>query len=75
MTLQKIRNNIKDKKGNKVKIIYNGSRNKKEEYKGKISEIYNFIFMIKTSNNEKKSFSYSDILTKTVEIYFDNNKM
>lgn len=75
MTLQKIRNNLKNNKGNKVKIIYNGSRNKKEEYRGKISEIYNYIFMIKTNDDENKSFSYSDILTKTVEIYFDNNKM
>ena len=61
--------------GDNVKIIYNGSRNKKEEYKGKISEAYNYIFMVKTNNDENKSFSYSDILTKTVEIYFDNKKM
>lgn len=30
MTIEKIKNNIDSKKGNNVKIIYNGSRNEKE---------------------------------------------
>ena len=32
MTIEKIKNNIDSKLGDNVKIIYNGSRNKKEEY-------------------------------------------
>ena len=31
MTIEKIKNNIDSKLGDNVKIIYNGSRNKKEE--------------------------------------------
>lgn len=71
MTIEKIKNNIDSKLGDNVKVIYNGSRNKREEYSGVISEIYNFIFIIKTSDEEKKSFSYRDVLTNTIEIFFD----
>ena len=71
MTIEKIKNNIGSKIGDSVKIIYNGSRNKREEYSGIIAETYNFIFIIKTNDEEKKSFSYRDVLTNTVEVFFD----
>ena len=66
MTIEKIKNNIDSKLGDNVKIIYNGSRNKKEEYSGIISETY-----IKTDSDEVKSFSYRDVLTNTIELFFD----
>ena len=69
--IKKIRNNLCNNLGNYVRIVYNGSRNKKEEYFGFISEIYNNIFVVKLNTNEIKSFSYSDVLTNTVEIFFD----
>ena len=71
MTIEKIKNNINSKLGDQVKVIYNGSRNKKEEYSGVIAETYNYIFIIKTCGEEVKSFSYRDVLTNTVEIFFD----
>lgn len=71
MTIEKIRNNIDSKLGDNVKVVYNGSRNKKEEYSGVITETYNYIFIIKTDTFETKSFSYRDVLTNTVEIFFD----
>lgn len=71
MTIDKIKNNIDKRLGNNVKVIYNGSRNKKEEYSGVISEAYNYIFIIKTSSSEVKSFSYRDVLTNTIELFFD----
>ena len=70
MTIDTIKNKIDNKIGNNVKIIYNGSRNKREEYSGIISETYNYIFIVKMESNEKKSFSYSDVLTNTIEIFF-----
>lgn len=69
--ITKIKNNINSNLGSSVKIIYNGSRNKKEEYDGIIKEVYNNIFIVKLENEEIKSFSYSDVLTNTVEIFFD----
>ena len=70
MTIEKIKNDIDNNLGSNVKVVYNGSRNKKEEYSGVIIETYNFIFVIKTRAKEKKSFSYRDVLTNTVEIFF-----
>ena len=71
MTIEKIKNNIDNKLGDNVKIVYNGSRNKKEEYSGVITETYNHIFIVKLESDEVKSFSYRDVLTNTIEIFFD----
>lgn len=72
MTINIIKNKIDNRIGDSVKVVYNGSRNKKEEYSGVISETYNYIFIVKMDSNEKKSFSYCDVLTNTIEIFFDN---
>lgn len=71
MTIDKIKNNINSKIGDDVKIIYNGSRNRKEEYLGTISETYDYIFIVKTKESEKKSFSYRDVFINIVEVFFD----
>lgn len=71
MTIKKIKNDIDNKIGDNVKVVYNGSRNKREEYIGVISETYNYIFIIKTDTDEIKSFSYRDVLTNTIELFFD----
>jgi len=71
MTIDKIKYNIDNRIGDSVKVIYNGSRNRREEYSGIITETYNYIFIVKMEGNEKKSFSYSDVLTNTIEIFFD----
>ncbi len=71
MTIQKIKNNISNNLNRKVHINYNGSRNRKEEYNGVIRECYNNIFIVKLDTDEVKSFSYSDVLTNTIEIFFD----
>ena len=71
MTIDIIKNKIDNRIGDNVKVVYNGSRNRREEYSGVISETYNYIFIIKMDSNERKSFSYSDVLTNTIEIFFD----
>jgi len=71
MTIDIIKSRIDKKLGDAVKVVYNGSRNRREEYSGVITETYNYIFIIKMDGNEKKSFSYSDVLTNTIEIFFD----
>ena len=38
-------------------------------------ELYNYIFTIKSYDNSTKSFSYCDVLTKTVVIYNNNKKI
>ena len=71
MTIEKIKNKINDKLGDNVKIIYNGSRNRVEEFEGIITETYNYIFIVKLITEEIKSFCYSDVLTQTIELHFD----
>lgn len=71
MSIRKIKDNILKNINKDVKIIYNGSRNRKEVYNGVIKEVYNYIFIVKLDTDEVKSFSYSDVLIGAVEIFFD----
>lgn len=67
MNIIDIKEKVKDNIGKKVKLKVNVGRNKFEEIEGVINEIYPFLFTIKT-NAEVKSFTYADILTKTLTI-------
>ena len=71
MQIEKIKNSIDLKLGDNVHIVCNGARNKVEEYSGIIKETYDNIFIVILDTDEAKSFCYSDILTKTVKLYFD----
>ncbi|MCI9084294.1 MAG: hypothetical protein HFH46_01585 [Bacilli bacterium] len=53
-----------------VKIKYNLGRNKYEEYPAKITNLYNCVFLVEVQdeNQSIKSFSYADIITKTIKI-------
>ena len=56
--------------GKIVKIKYNLGRNKYETYEAKIIKLYNCVFLIELKENKAvKSFSYTDIITKTLKIY------
>ena len=69
--INKIKEDIKSKKGKVLKFRHNGSRNQIEEFEGIIVDTYNYIFTIKTIDDKSviKSFSYSDILIDNLEIY------
>jgi uncharacterized protein Veg len=70
--IEKIKEDIKDHIGEEVRIKFNSGRNRTEEYNAVITQMYNFIFLVKLQNDvsEVKSFSYSDILTQTIEITY-----
>ena len=71
MTLQEIKSKINENIGNNVTIKYDIGRNKIEKYHVKIKETYPNIFTVemkKKDNIETKSFSYTDIMTKTIKI-------
>ena len=70
MTIDTIRQNISENIGNKVKVKFNAGRNKIEEFDAIVKELYKFIFILETES-DRKSFTYSDVLTKTVELHFD----
>lgn len=70
MTIENIRKELGNHIGKNVVIKYNLGRNKVEKYYVKIKELYNYVFLVELNNdfNEVKSFSYSDIITKTIKI-------
>ena len=68
MNIKIIKNYLKTKVGSNVVVVYYGSRNRKEKFNGVLYKLYSNIFTIKLHNGEVKSFSYSDILTKTIQM-------
>lgn len=53
-----------------VKIKYNLGRNKQEIYTAIIKNLYNCVFIVQLEDkNIIKSFSYADVITKTIKIY------
>ena len=69
MNVNKIKLYLLSKLHCPIKVIYFGSRNKKEKYIGEVYNVYNRIFSIKLATGQIKSFKFADILTKTVQIY------
>lgn len=67
MTIYEIKKKLKKNIGKYVYIKYNLGRNKYEDYKVKIKELYDNIFIVESSFGIK-SFSYSDIMTNTIHI-------
>ena len=70
MTIEKVKEMVSKNTNQPLKFKFNGSRNQVEEFSGKIVEAYPAIFIIETleENVRRKSFSYSDILTESLEI-------
>ena len=69
--INKIREDVKSRKGQVLKFRHNGARNQIEEFEGIIIDTYNYVFTIKTMDEKEtiKSFTYSDILIDNLEIY------
>lgn len=73
MRIDTIKNELKLHLGNKALIKCNIGRNKIESYTGIIKKLYNRIFVVEVNHNntiENKTFSYSDIINKTVKIVY-----
>ncbi len=73
MNIDKVREDVKLKEGEILHFKFNGSRNQILEFDGTIIETYPAIFVVKLINvdntfNNIKSFSYSDLVTSSLEI-------
>lgn len=73
MTIDKVKEVLKNHIGDTVTIKYNLGRNKHESYDVKIKELYQYVFLVEMESNQDtvKSFSYSDVITKTIKINFN----
>lgn len=67
MTIYEIKKNLGKHIGKEVSIKYNLGRNKFENYRVKIKELYDNVFLVE-NNLGVKSFSYSDVVTRQVKI-------
>ena len=70
MQVEKIKSELEEHLGKNAKIKYNLGRNKIEEYQVKIKKLYNHVFLVETNNSQIKSFSYSDVIMKTIKIHY-----
>lgn len=69
MTKSEIMKKLNNHIGSYVTIKYNLGRNKYEKYHVKIKELYSNIFLVELKDdNIIKSFSYNDVITKTIKI-------
>ena len=71
MMKEKIREKVLSHLGQHMRFRYNGARNQKEEFFGYIENVYSNVFTIHIENDTStvKTFSYSDVLLKTLEIF------
>ena len=71
-TLSSIKEEIENHVGEKIVLRDSGGRRKVFVKNGVIEKTYTSIFVIKLddSNDRRISYSYSDVLTKTVQIVY-----
>ena len=69
MNIRMLKCYLTTKIGNKIVVVYYGSRNRRVRYVGFLYKIYDNVFTIKLYSGEVKSFMYIDIITKTIRIY------
>ena len=65
--IEKIKNDIIQLRGKKIKFRYNGTRNQIEEFDGVITNCYRYVFIIDLGYINK-SFSYSDVLIGNLDV-------
>nr|WP_286172960.1 Veg family protein [Caproiciproducens sp. MSJ-32] len=71
-TIASIKRNIEDHVGDKVTLKANGGRKKVVINNGIIESAHPSIFVVRLDNDNQRtvSYSYSDVLTKTVQLDF-----
>jgi uncharacterized protein Veg len=77
VTINDIKRNLATRVGSPIQVIAQMGRKRQIKRKGILSEIYPSLFIVSLDQEESDydcvSFSYSDILTKTVEVNFLND--
>lgn len=68
--IEKIKSQLHENIGKEALIKHNLGRNKFEEYNVTIKELYDYVFLVELDTREKRSFSYSDVLTNTIKINY-----
>lgn len=74
-SLANIKNKLDDRIGEKLMVIAQAGRKKTTERHGILRETYPAVFVVDLDQDENSfkrvSYSYTDILTKNIEVDFD----
>ncbi|MDR1012953.1 MAG: hypothetical protein LBL38_01635 [Lactobacillales bacterium] len=77
VTINDIKKKLECRVGSPIQVVAQAGRKRQIRRKGVLSEVYPSLFIInldqEENNYERVSFSYSDILTKVVEVNFLND--
>ncbi len=76
--LFEIRKKLEAHLGENIKLKANRGRRKTYEKEGVLESLYPSIFIVRVNENnyfQRISFSYTDVLTETVELSFDEGTM
>ncbi len=68
MMIENIKKVVRENQGIKCSFRFHGTRNQIDEFHGVITDLYPAIFTILLDDKKIKTFSYSDILTQSLEI-------
>lgn len=73
-TLATIKKNLEDRIGTPIMLVAQTGRKRQTQRKGILTETYPSVFVVdldqEENSFERVSYSYSDVLTRTVEIEF-----
>ena len=67
--IEQIKTDVMKHLNKEVKVVSRENRNRNETFYGKVIEIYAHIFIVSNGAN-KKSFSYSDVLSRDIAVTF-----
>ncbi len=77
ITLKSIKEGLDQQLGKKIMLTAQAGRKKVTERRGVLTETYPSVFVVELDQDEHKfdrvSYSYTDILTQSVEIEFPGN--
>jgi len=68
MTLNMIKDIVKNNLNKNNVFKYNGARNHIEIFEGRITEVYPAVFIITLNDKKIRSFTYADLLVNNLEI-------
>lgn len=67
MNIEKIRENVQRRKGEKLHFCFRGSRGQMDEFHGVITDTFKGVFLVQSFEDDRvKSYSYSDILIENL---------
>ncbi|TXL63437.1 ABC transporter permease [Cerasibacillus terrae] len=77
-SLLEIKHGLENQIGKPLRVKANGGRRRTIERNGVLTETYPAVFVVELDQKEnafeRVSYSYADVLTETVELFFDDHK-